>query len=88
MGHFNIDEFNNYIDLDEEQWKRDANCMGTDVDNWFIEKGEDYDTTILKRICAVCPVAAECLNYAVKYKMQGYWAGTTGLDRKNLRRIQ
>jgi WhiB family redox-sensing transcriptional regulator len=88
MGHFNIDEFNNYIDLDEEQWKLDARCMGTDVDAWFIEKGEDYDASMLKRICGSCPVAAECLNYAVKYRMQGYWAGTTGLDRKKLRRLQ
>jgi len=87
VGHFSIEEYNNYIDIDEEQWKRDANCMGTDTEDWFIEKGEDYNSDILKRVCRSCPVAAECLNYAVKYRMQGYWAGTTEQQRRKLRAL-
>jgi len=87
MGHFNIDEYNNYIDPAEEQWKLEARCANTDTESWFVNKGEDYDTDILDKICKQCSVKLACLEYAVKYRMAGYWAGTTGDDRKKLRAV-
>ena len=87
MGHFHIEEYNNYIDPIEEQWKLEARCTDTDTESWFVEKGEDYNVEILNKICGACPVQLACLEYATKYKMIGYWAGTTGGERRRLRAV-
>ena len=87
MGHRNIEQYNNYIDPAEEQWKLKARCVDTDTESWFVEKGEDYNLPILNKICRECPVKLDCLQYAVKYKMIGYWAGTTGGERRRLRAV-
>jgi hypothetical protein len=87
MGHYNIDEYNNYIDPAEEQWKLEARCTDTDTESWFVEKGENYDVEVLNKICGECSVKLACLEYATKYRMVGYWAGTTGGDRRKLRLV-
>jgi hypothetical protein len=87
MGHNHIEQYNNYIDPVEEQWKLEARCVNTDTESWFVEKGEDYNLPILNKICGECPVKLACLEYAVKYKMIGYWAGTTGGERRRLRAV-
>lgn len=40
-----------------------------------------------RQICAGCPVAAPCLEWAVAHpNEQGVWAGTTDNERRKLRR--
>lgn len=41
-----------------------------------------------KAICRACPIAADCLRYALAHRDQskGIWAGTTGPERGALRR--
>lgn len=37
-----------------------------------------------KRVCATCPVAAECLDYALRWPQDGVWGGTTAHQRTEI----
>jgi WhiB family redox-sensing transcriptional regulator len=39
-----------------------------------------------KRVCANCPLALQCLEYALKNAEIGIWGGTTESQRESLRR--
>jgi hypothetical protein len=72
------------VDGDEKSdWFERANCKGTDTETFFVEKGEYY-TDEPRKICQKCVVKSQCLTYAVKYRVQGYWAGTTEQERRAL----
>ena len=67
-------------------WKSSANCAGIDTELYFLEQGQTAtQMPILKRICDACPVQQECLDYAIKYHMVGYWANTTTKQRSKIR---
>lgn len=55
----------------------------------FFPVGQLNPTTekTLSRICMTCPVFDDCLDYALKVKVNGYWAGTTETKRVELRRF-
>ena len=77
------------IDPADEAWKDYANCAGTDTEAFFTSgdgKGDDRDTTMLRRICGGCTVVNECLSYAIKYNQLGWWGNTTEAERKRLKR--
>ena len=75
-----------YIDKKDTQWYDDAACKGSDPESFFAEtRGGDYIKAV-KKICQGCTVQSECLNFAVKYRMQGYWGGTTEQQRRRMRR--
>ena len=74
------------IDLAEEQWKVQANCSGSDTEAFFTEaQGAYADRPMLTRICGACSVQKECLEYAIKYNMEGWWANTTDQQRRRIR---
>lgn len=55
-------------------------------DTFFPEKG--VSSAEAKRICGMCEVAADCLEYALgaPYAMHGVWGGTTENQRREMRR--
>jgi WhiB family redox-sensing transcriptional regulator len=66
-----------------------ANCAGTETEDWFTENavGKSYNNqNILKKICDACEAKQECLEYALEWSVQGYWAGTSEFYRRHLRR--
>ena len=65
-----------------------ANCLGVDPELFF-PTGAIAPTTelTLRRICMSCRVFDDCLDYALKVKVNGYWAGTTETKRVELRRF-
>jgi hypothetical protein len=73
-------------------WHRDALCNTGDaslVDVFFGGDRQDYDGERAKEICAMCPVADECLTDAldrVSYYDFGVWGGTTLAERNQIRR--
>jgi hypothetical protein len=68
------------------QWYDKAACNGSDPEAFFVEtRGHNYENTT-QRICASCPVKNDCLKFAIKYRMQGYWGGTTEQQRRSLKR--
>jgi WhiB family redox-sensing transcriptional regulator len=52
----------------------------------FPAKRQRESTQLAKRICARCPVRAECLEY--KLSSAGTWGGTTPQERDQLRQQQ
>jgi len=65
-----------------------ASCIGLDPELFFptnnmapkIEK-------LLEKTCMNCPVFDGCIDYALKVKVSGYWAGTNEKVREEMRRF-
>jgi WhiB family redox-sensing transcriptional regulator len=71
-------------------WRDDAACRSLDT-NLFFPIGETGDavhqTEAAKAICAVCPVQAECLEFAMSTNQQaGIFGGLNEHERRSLRR--
>jgi hypothetical protein len=64
------------------------NCESTDSELFFVPDGSGtyQEIKALKSICSNCLVQKECLNYALKYNVLGYWGNTTEGQRHSLRR--
>lgn len=64
-----------------------APCAPADPDAWFPGKGQRELTQPAKRICARCPVRAQCLDYALSGAdtwggiAAGIWGCTTPQER-------
>jgi WhiB family redox-sensing transcriptional regulator len=73
------------------RWAERALCAQADPDAWFPDKGYREPTQLAKRICARCPVRAQCLDYALSGAdtwggiATGIWGGTTPQERDQLR---
>lgn len=72
------------LGLDEPAgWEASALCAQTDPDTFFPEKGGS--TTPAKRVCAACPVRAECLEEALQGRERfGIWGGLSERERRAL----
>jgi WhiB family redox-sensing transcriptional regulator len=66
-----------------QEWQEDALCAEVDPEIFFPDRGGSSKTA--KAICRTCPVAVECLEYALETD-QGYgvWGATTEADRRRL----
>jgi hypothetical protein len=65
-----------------------AACIGLDPELFFptnniSPKVED----LLKKTCLRCPIFDACLDYSLKVKVEGWWAGTSDKERVQLRRF-
>jgi WhiB family redox-sensing transcriptional regulator len=68
-----------------ETWMDDALCTEVDPDLFFPEVG-GFGTEA-KKVCAQCPVAAQCLEYALAHnETDGIWGGLSPKQRKALAR--
>jgi WhiB family redox-sensing transcriptional regulator len=76
--------------LAEEPWRQEALCAQTDPDLFFEISGDDWrnkDYAEAKKICAACPVAGECLAWALRTNEQwGVAGGLTVNERRALQR--
>ena len=79
-----------------DDWHREAACKGR-TDTFYrpigpdgsVPKGSTWTPLAAQRICAVCPVARECLDYAIEgTELVGIWAGAGGDILRGLRRIR
>jgi WhiB family redox-sensing transcriptional regulator len=64
-----------------------AACANETTDVFFPE-GDDRKAKIqvAKDICSECPIAVQCLTWAIKKENFGIWGGTTPEEREVLRR--
>ncbi len=64
-----------------------GNCEGTDTEAFFTQNdtGTYTDKAMLQKICGNCKVVSECLDYALKNEVMGYWGNTTEGQRHRLR---
>lgn len=66
-------------------WYADALCPETDPEMFFPEKGGS--TRDAKRICRCCPVARDCLDYALANgERHGIWGGHSERERRAMHR--
>lgn len=64
-----------------QDWLEHAACRGVDPSLWFPSSTADAQEA--RRICAGCPVQAECLAYALEnVEQHGIWAGTNRSQRR------
>jgi WhiB family transcriptional regulator, redox-sensing transcriptional regulator len=64
-----------------------AACQDADPEIFF--PGRGHDARAAKAVCARCPVASECLEYALKDEdafLAGVWGGTTPKEGRGLQR--
>ena len=71
------------------QFKEPASCHES-PDSFFTEDGQHgiavyKDIALIERICAGCRAKPECLDYALKHDVMGYWANTTERKRRAMR---
>jgi hypothetical protein len=65
-----------------------AACIGLDTELFFPTGNLSPSTErFLERTCLNCKVFNDCLNYSLRVKVHGYWAGTTQAKRNELRRF-
>lgn len=68
------------------EWQDDALCLGFDPDLWFPEWPKPNEYSLARRICKLCPVREQCLEYALKIDARhGMFGGLTPGERKNLK---
>jgi WhiB family transcriptional regulator, redox-sensing transcriptional regulator len=67
-------------------WRMAGLCFGThDPDAWFPSNAARYAAA--KAICNDCPVAGQCLAFALDHHERfGVWGGLTPEERTQLRR--
>ncbi|MFE1914992.1 WhiB family transcriptional regulator [Streptomyces anandii] len=62
----------------ESLWQDEAKCANIDVSEFF-ERATEREA---KRLCKMCPVQGDCLEYALVYDMYGVWGGMSYNERK------
>lgn len=68
-----------------DDWRDDAACQGSPVSLWYPELTNAQRPA--KRICAACPVQAQCLQHALDAgEAYGIWGGLNERERRHLRR--
>ncbi len=69
---------------ESRQWMVDAVCVAADAETFFPRSKGDQPVEA-RRICDTCPVAQNCLDYALDTgQRDGVWGGTTHRERGRL----
>jgi len=74
---------------------RGGKCVGKPTDWWFPEISRDMKgperrviyghADVAKQLCAICPVAEECLQYSLENEPFGIWGGVDEHVRHGIR---
>lgn len=69
-------------------WQDLANCKGLDTQQFFTQDNKKiYDNApYLVRVCDNCEVKKACLSYALYNNVQGWWGGTSDMQRIRMRK--
>ena len=69
----------------EAGWMADGNCLPYPPSTFFPSDGAGVDRA--RAICATCPSAAACLEYALVNRIDhGVWGGTSERGRRRILR--
>lgn len=76
------------IDVRFSTWREEAACLDVVDEVSFFPDAEDLaGIAQAKAICAACPVASECLTWAIETNQsEGVWGGHTPKERRSIRR--
>lgn len=81
-------EDNEYRELPQADMKfmLDGLCVGMPT-SWFFRESGKRVPKQAREACANCEVSEKCLAWAMEFEDFGFWAGTTGDERKAMRRL-
>ena len=66
-------------------WMQQALCREASAGEFFPSDGVGVERA--RRVCAECPVKAECLEYALVYRIDhGVWGGCSERERRRILR--
>lgn len=69
----------------EHTWMLDGLCRERDASFFFPSDGVGVEQA--RRVCATCPVKVECLEYALRYRIEhGVWGGASERERRRILR--
>jgi WhiB family redox-sensing transcriptional regulator len=71
----------------DRSWMALAACRGLDPEAFFPANDKTIHADV-ETACAVCTVKAECLEYALRTRSAGIWAGMTEDERRTQHRNQ
>ena len=72
--------------LGRPAWQDRAACRDFETAYFFPRNAKDSDAAV--RVCILCAVRADCLDYALSQaNLQGVWGGSTEAERHRLRKI-
>jgi WhiB family redox-sensing transcriptional regulator len=72
----------------DDDWFDRAKCRGMDTDAFYPHRGEAIPADVAAA-CARCPVAADCLEWAVTWpEHHGVWGGVGERTRIRMRRAR
>jgi WhiB family transcriptional regulator, redox-sensing transcriptional regulator len=67
------------------EWMLRARCRDLDPAEFFPSDGSGVADA--QRVCASCPVATDCLEYALEYRIEhGVWGGASERERRRILR--
>lgn len=70
-----------------DSWREVAACRGAAQVDFFCDPSDRRATSAARALCAGCPVAGECLSWAIETNQQeGIWGGHTPAERRSVRR--
>ena len=72
----------------DSTWMERAACVGADPDQFFPDEEGKSSSKSARKVCAVCPVAAQCAEFGVRNREYGIWGGLTDKQRDEVRRLR
>jgi hypothetical protein len=71
------------------QWMQSALCAQIDTEIFYPEQGDPASADMARRVCNMCDVKKQCLQYAVdNNERHGIWGGTIERERRHLFKIK
>jgi WhiB family redox-sensing transcriptional regulator len=67
-------------------WQSRAACRGLGPALFYPETTGPGTHDNTAAVCLTCVVRPACLDHALRHEWSGFWAGTTGRERRRLRR--
>ena len=59
-----------------EKWMERSACLDVDPELFYPDQGAHSQSRAARKICAQCPVNADCLDYALAHhELYGIWGG-------------
>lgn len=75
--------------VDEEGWRSQAACRGVATELFFPGPDQPRRAAEARAVCEGCPVAVQCLEFAVRTDQRwGIWGETSERERRRLRRTR
>ncbi len=70
-----------------DEWRAIAACRKKPSDWFFPLRQNDPNIAQGKRVCKTCEVREPCLEFALAYRDEGIWGGTTETERNVIRAL-